>query len=105
MLPFVCKATDEMKVGAKSQDEYQWPTKPQEEEVVLGNALLNWLEVRERIGIDLFWNKTHQRILRVMLALEDRGEPVDSRTVVTELERNGIEDGDLSVLGSSSRRA
>jgi hypothetical protein len=86
-------------VSAKSQeDEYEWPTKPHEEQVVLGNALLNWPGVREHIGVDLFWGKPNRRILSAMLALEDRGEPVDCRTVVAELERHGIELGDLGVL-------
>ena len=51
-------------VSAKSQeDEYEWPTKPHEEQVVLGNALLNWPGVREHIGVDLFWGKPNRRII------------------------------------------
>jgi hypothetical protein len=86
--------------SAKTQNEYEyeWPTNPHAEEVVLGNAMQNWLEVRDRIGPDLFWNKTYQRIFRAMSQLEDRGEPVDQRTLLQQLERDGLQDGDLSVL-------
>jgi hypothetical protein len=81
-----------------AHDELEWPTNSHAEEVVLGNAVQNWDKVRERIGVDLFWDKWNRRILSAMLELEDRGEAVDPRAVLGRLEQDGLIDGDLHAL-------
>src|SRR6516225_7336065 len=83
---------------AQHQDTPEWPVNRHAEEVVLGNALQNWAAVKERIGPDLFWDKDHRRILAAMLELDLRLEPVDRDTVLAEVERKGLQDGDLAAL-------
>src|SRR5215472_8140555 len=83
---------------AADKSEDAWPVNRHAEEVVLGNALQNWAEVRERIGPDLFWDKANRRILSTMLDLDERGEPVDSLTVSQQLQRNGLNEGDIGIL-------
>jgi hypothetical protein len=82
----------------KATDTPPWPVNRHAERVVLGNALQDWPTLKVQIGPDLFWDQSHQRILRVMLELDKRGEPVDSTTVCEQLKRNGLNEGDISVL-------
>jgi hypothetical protein len=83
---------------APTQDTPEWPVNRHAEEVVLGNAVQNWHGVKDRIGADLFWDKSYRRIMGVIQCLEDRGEPVDPSTVLAQLKHIGIEDGDFDVL-------
>jgi hypothetical protein len=84
--------------AARDQDRDEWPVDRHSEEVVLGNAVQDWVEVKERIGPDLFWDDSNRRIFRAMQDLDEHGEPVDSLTISKLLDRDGLHDGDIGVL-------
>ncbi|MBI4547961.1 MAG: replicative DNA helicase [Ignavibacteriae bacterium] len=62
------------------------------EKAVLGAMLIDKEavpKVLEMLNEESFYNPTHQKIFRSMIALFDKGEPVDAVTVVEELRRRG----------------
>jgi hypothetical protein len=80
------------------QDTLEWPVDRHAEQIVLGHAIEHWQTLKARIGPDLFEDQTHRRIFCAMLELEGREEPVDKQTISQQLARNGLKDGDISLL-------
>jgi replicative DNA helicase len=62
------------------------------EESVLGGILLDMHaldRVIEVLGVDDFYRETHRKILRAMLALSEKGEPIDLVTLTDTLRARG----------------
>jgi replicative DNA helicase len=62
------------------------------EKAVLGAMLLekeSVPKVLELLDPDSFYNPTHQKIYRAMIALFEKGDPIDAVTVIEELRRRG----------------
>src|SRR5262245_34553594 len=62
------------------------------EESVLGGILLDTTaldRVVEMMGTDDFYRESHRKIFRAMLALNDRGEPIDLITLTDTLKARG----------------
>jgi hypothetical protein len=80
-------------------DTPEWPVDRHSERIVLGHAIENWRYYKTRVGPDLFHEQSHQRILRAMLQLDEREEPIDKETISQELMREkSYEEGDISRL-------